>query len=809
MINTCITPSRIFTAVAAVMFHVARVLANEIDLDTSDVLSAAESGTTAAATNTLPSDIYSQVDGGGHDASIQTQTALPPPPLTISECLLTFTAINFETDNFDRYSDYFHDDSVLTLAQAGRYKGAADIEEYVRFASDSSPFILKVDTVGGKFMVHSFDPEARTCSYLVYKTNLYEMDSATAQKSSFLLDVLYKLTYSYNEGYFLSVSVFLTPEYFEFLFGRITNTDKTRNKICEISEGCKGVNVGLTREECVSKMKELPTTTNGVNIDGKSQGCRVLHSVFAETNEKHCPHLSFEPLEDSKGKVKCQTSENIQVSDHFDDLILKDFNDWMDSSLTKSTDGYKILALSAEKTTTFWVLVGFVAPACVGMLTFGVLYFMEKKKIIKPEEDNAHAKTSSIATLMANKARPLFTLIVLMISTLAIVFGISGAINWGVALNHPDWKYTERSNPMQESYLEGVGKSIAIGTSPQTLLTDVQFQVYVGFVIWTTVVAAGLGLEIFVWHHFLEGNVWDATRDGMWKFAQFLFPLLAMTTFGLAANHNYWALPILVPALWKFGFPETLMHLYLGVFNKRAPWTDRACELCNGFGTLLHHGAASFIISMLVVGVFPPSRYLFNPIIILVMQHWVALLKYASLPLYSAIELILEYYFEWIILSDWPQLYHLHWTAALGASVMLIAHWLYLAAAGFSMLIPGLEEKVGGETFGKALMATSSKQPSILVDEEGSKEEEQLDGIGCVQTKPQDTIRRRSTRRSTMLAFTTAVGEIDEEEGTAGGMASRGGRMSLDGRACRTSMLGRDTIDAQYLVLSLAREKEN
>ena len=152
-----------------------------------------------------------------------------------------------------------------------------------------------------------------------------------------------------------------------------------------------------------------------------------------------------------------------------------------------------------------------------------------------------------------------------------------------------------------------------------------------------------------------------------------------MTTLGLAADHNYWALPVLVPSLWKFGFPETLMHLYLGIFNKRAHFTvsykghlvmllgmslkisshfpsqDRACELCNGFGTLLHHSAATFIISMLVVGVFPPSRYILNPIVILVMQHWVALLKYVSVPLYSAIELILEYYFEWVIFCELPE----------------------------------------------------------------------------------------------------------------------------------------------------------
>ena len=50
-----------------------------------------------------------------------------------------------------------------------------------------------------------------------------------------------------------------------------------------------------------------------------------------------------------------------------------------------------------------------------------------------------------------------------------------------------------------------------------------------------------------------------------------LFPVVDnVTTLGLAVTHSYYTLRILVPALWRFRFPETLMHLYLGVFNKKA-----------------------------------------------------------------------------------------------------------------------------------------------------------------------------------------------------------------------------------------------
>ena len=48
-----------------------------------------------------------------------------------------FFALNFTILNFDRYPVYFDDDSVLTVAQTGEYKGAEDILEYVLFVDAS------------------------------------------------------------------------------------------------------------------------------------------------------------------------------------------------------------------------------------------------------------------------------------------------------------------------------------------------------------------------------------------------------------------------------------------------------------------------------------------------------------------------------------------------------------------------------------------------------------------------------------------------------------------------------------------------
>ena len=93
------------------------------------------------------------------------------------------------------------------------------------------------------------------------------------------------------------------------------------------------------------------------------------------------------------------------------------------------------------------------------------------------------------------------------------------------------------------------------------------------------------------------------------------------------------------------------MFIYLGIFGTQGK-VVRSSDILNGIGTAVHHAAAAFIISMQCAGVIHPSRYVVGPIMILVMQHWVALLAYSSHALYSAVELVLEYFFQWSVLCE-------------------------------------------------------------------------------------------------------------------------------------------------------------
>lgn len=67
----------------------------------------------------------------------------------------------------------------------------ADIEEYMRFASDSSPYNAKVDTFVPKVKVHSVNPDAEDCTYAVYVTKLTESDESTVRGAHDLYNVLY------------------------------------------------------------------------------------------------------------------------------------------------------------------------------------------------------------------------------------------------------------------------------------------------------------------------------------------------------------------------------------------------------------------------------------------------------------------------------------------------------------------------------------------------------------------------------------------------------------------------------------------
>ena len=278
-----------------------------------------------------------------------------------------------------------------------------------------------------------------------------------------------------------------------------------------------------------------------------------------------------------------------------------------------------------------------------------------------------------------SKTNRLYIIFWTIVAALVAIYSMAlVVIEWGI-VGETDFQDSRPEIQKEE------GPWSVTDTLPTAELSDAQFGVLVGFTLWITTEIAGLGLEYFVWHHLLQ--IWDDKREALWKFAQFLFPLLVGTTIGLALDRNFLALPFLVVSMWKFGYPETIMYLYLGLFDKKSARLRRISDFVNGVGTVAHHSAAAFLVCMLLAGVIPPSRYVLNSSLILVVQHWFVLLSYINETAYVVVELALEAWFEWTVISDFYHIRSLHWTAALGTGIFVFAHWLYLLAAGLDMLV--------------------------------------------------------------------------------------------------------------------------
>jgi len=260
----------------------------------------------------------------------------------------------------------------------------------------------------------------------------------------------------------------------------------------------------------------------------------------------------------------------------------------------------------------------------------------------------------------------------------------------------PNYPLLEKSiAPASETPMSAMDEPNAWGisdSSPFAKMSDEQFTVYVTFVIWFTVVLTGIGLEILVWVRYLQawtsdGNIRaNAEREFWWRCSQFVFPIVTMTALGLASTHNFLALPLTVVGLWKFGFPETINHLYLAIYDTNTSRLERAANLLNGIGSLVHHSAGALLLVSLLNGLSPTTRYFLSPSLVLIMQHWFALLSYSNKFLYSSLTLVWEFWFEWLLLSHLEALLSQHWVVGIGACAMLFAHWLYLIAGAIGTL---------------------------------------------------------------------------------------------------------------------------
>jgi hypothetical protein len=253
-----------------------------------------------------------------------------------------FFVLNFESFNFDAYDTYFRDDSTLTLSQAGTYKGAAGIMEYVKFASDSSPYFSDYEVPGGFIrQVKGFD--GATCVFSSVGAVDYVLDKdVVGDDTEFKVAQLSNVYYNITDGKIDKINLYYANGFLDFFFGKL-DSPKVNKFICDIMEDSCGFKIHSTRA-CKKRLERLPVLQGDSYIDGDSQGCRVLHAVLAEGNpDLHCAHINFKDLPDPNGNIKCSVSAGIDPDDLFDEGDFGFYNDLCDSYDIDPEIGYIVL----------------------------------------------------------------------------------------------------------------------------------------------------------------------------------------------------------------------------------------------------------------------------------------------------------------------------------------------------------------------------------------------------------------------------------------------------------------------------------
>ena len=134
------------------------------------------------------------------------------PSLTANECVGSFLALDppLSLRSYDLYETWFDDNSTVTLAQVGNYKGAGDIEEYVRFAYPSSPYIEIVGNFRSDPSFVSFDPEKRSCVVMSKYHSRYQMSEMAGNE---LFESAYMVTieWRFDDQKIGNINAFCAP----------------------------------------------------------------------------------------------------------------------------------------------------------------------------------------------------------------------------------------------------------------------------------------------------------------------------------------------------------------------------------------------------------------------------------------------------------------------------------------------------------------------------------------------------------------------------------------------------------------------
>jgi len=268
----------------------------------------------------------------GHDTIKETvmgavTQALAQPQLSPEEsnmCLGALFSSGFRLRDYDNYPNFFSENSSMTLAQTGTYQGIEDIKEYLQFGEEEPYGVVRqtVETPHVRYVVTSFNEQGRSCTALLLvhqRASTTDIGGAVTYENL----VAFKLYIDLNIQKVTTANIWHGADFMRYSFDALFNNHFAKKFICTVlRENCSSVwsaNVDkdyfTDHASCVAKLDALPTTDGVLHyVDGNSLGCRLLHAELARSNDHHCAHISFLPMEDPHGRIKCQESAGILPS---------------------------------------------------------------------------------------------------------------------------------------------------------------------------------------------------------------------------------------------------------------------------------------------------------------------------------------------------------------------------------------------------------------------------------------------------------------------------------------------------------------
>jgi len=235
----------------------------------------------------------------------------------------------FDLDNYDKW---FDDASILYLKETGYYQGPENISEYARFVFSELFEYYYASVLSFVPLPLVADGDTCVISFAVVNSMAVKEEYSSVEGDPSADSIVgFRVSFTITSPDLSTVNIsnihlYYPPGFLQFLFDDVLGGEAVARRTCSILEtACSDTfyekNCYNKVDECVNDVMTLPRT-DGDNIDGKTMGCRTLHTEFASVNDKHCPHISFLPEYDANCFLKCQETANNALADAFHPMEL-------------------------------------------------------------------------------------------------------------------------------------------------------------------------------------------------------------------------------------------------------------------------------------------------------------------------------------------------------------------------------------------------------------------------------------------------------------------------------------------------------